>query len=200
METELKYACPDGAVLAQILCAEDLLPRMMEPVRRIRMKTTYFDTPDRALRARRWTLRLRQENERLVATCKTAGEQSGALSRHGEWETQAQSLPQALSALEGLGAPAELLALARQGVEPVCGAEFLRRSVLLQLPGGTQAELSCDQGALTGARERMDLCEVELEHKAGPLQPMLDFGAALSARWGLKPETRSKLARALELK
>lgn len=200
METELKYACPDGAILAQLLCAESMLPLMTEPVRRIRMETTYYDTPDRALRARRWTLRLRRENDCVVATCKTAGTQQGALTSHGEWEAEAATIAQALPALRAAGAPEALLELAGRGVEPVCGAAFLRCSVNLALEGGTIAELSCDQGELRGATQTSALCEVELELKQGALAPMLQLGAAMSARWGLEPETRSKLARALELR
>ena len=200
METELKYSCPDGAILAQLLCTESMIPMMTEPVRRIRMETIYYDTPDRALRARRWTLRLRKENDRVVATCKTAGTQQGALTSHGEWEAEATTIEEAIPALRSVGAPEDLLALAEQGVEPICGAAFLRRSVNLALEDGTIAELSCDQGELRGSQQHCALCEVELELKQGELEPMLKLGAAMSARWGLEPESRSKLVRAMELR
>ena len=199
METELKYACPSGEILTKILTDPALLPRFTGQVERIQMQTAYYDTPSRALRARRWTLRLRQENERTVAACKTAGAQQGALTSHGEWEVNAQTIAEALPALAAAGAPEELLTLTAEGVEQTCAAAFLRRSVTLALDGGTLAELSCDLGELAGPTQREALCEVEVELKAGPLEPMLAFGEQLAAQWGLSPESRSKLARALAL-
>ncbi len=191
MEIELKYACPSGAVLREILAAQPGEPRIIE------MATDYYDTADRFLRSRHWTLRIRKENGEAVACCKTRGNREGALSSHGEWECRASELPEAIPQLVAQGAPAELLALT--GLERFCGAAFTRKSVDVIL-GETVIELSCDEGHLLGLKEREALCEVELELKAGPLEPMLAFGAQLQEKYGLKEEPRSKLARAMELK
>ena len=44
------------------------------PFREITMETTYYDTPDKILSARRWTLRRRMENGVSVCTLKTPGQ------------------------------------------------------------------------------------------------------------------------------
>jgi len=196
MEVELKYACPDGATFEEILrFAADV---QQGTAREIRMRTDYYDTPERALRARFWTLRLRRENDKSVVCCKTRGSREGALSSHEEWECCAEELLPGVQQLIAQGAPQELLDIARRA-ERFCGAEFLRISTDLILEGGTVAELSCDRGKLMGAKSELSLCEVELELKAGPVEPMLAYGAALAERFGLTEETRSKLARAMEL-
>ena len=56
--------------------------------RQIRMQTTYFDTPDSALSARKITLRLRRENEETICTLKTPLPDGS----RGEWECPAADL------------------------------------------------------------------------------------------------------------
>ena len=195
MEVELKYACPNGAVFEEILKAVSGLQQ--GPVREIRMQTDYYDTPERTLRSRFWTLRLRKENENSVVCCKTRGSREGALSSHEEWECNAQSLTEGVQLLIARGAPGELAEIAEKAVR-FCGAAFLRISADLKMED-TWVELSCDSGKLLGETTESPLCEVELELKDGAAEPMLAFGAALAARFGLREESRSKLARAMEL-
>ena len=45
----------------------------------------------------------------------------------------------------------------------------------------------------------MPLLEVEAELKEGKETDVLSFGAALAAKYGLTPEEKSKVARAMEL-
>lgn len=196
MEVELKYACPNGAVFEEILQAVAAIQQ--GPVREIRMQTDYYDTPERTLRERFWTLRLRRENAESVVCCKTRGSWDGALSSHNEWECRAESLIEGVQQLIAEGAPEELREIARRA-ERFCGAQFVRVSADLVLENGTVAELSCDRGALMGTKTELPLCEVELELKAGAVKPMLAYGAAMAERFGLREESRSKLARAMEL-
>ena len=71
-EFELKYAA-SPAQLEQIHAA------VPEQYKTISMETTYYDTPDGALSARKWTLRRRLEN----ALCKVKSYDSETLL----WET-----------------------------------------------------------------------------------------------------------------
>lgn len=195
MEIELKYACPDGAAFEEILQAVSALQQ--GSAREIHMQTDYYDTPERTLRARFWTLRLRKENAESVVCCKTRGSREGALSSHEEWECNAENLTEGVKKLIAQGAPEELAEIVRNAVR-FCGAEFLRISADLKI-GDSWVELSCDRGRLLGEKTSCPLCEVELELKDGTAEPMLAFGAALAARFGLREESRSKLARAMEL-
>ena len=191
-EIEFKLRARDERELT--LVYEDLRSRFAAGGERvIRMHTRYFDTPDRLLREKRWTLRIRQENETQVLTCKTPGR---GRSR-GEWSldrTDPAPTPQSgeLRALAELGAPEALCALT--GLTAICGARFTRRCVMLELPEA-RIELAADTGELYGPRGREPLCELELELYGGSLAAL----SALAACAGLPEEPLSKFARAQRL-
>lgn len=199
METELKFAAP-MEILEDLWQDDEIRQRMTEPIRRLEMHTRYFDTPDRIVRANRWTLRIREENGVSIACCKSAGSRDGALSAHEEWEVEARTVAEALPKLVGIGAPEALLALDPKTLTVTCTAAFTRECAVLELEDGCLAELAADLGVLSGETESEPLSEVELELKGGPLEPMQAWAEDLAERYGLTPEPRSKLARALALK
>ena len=163
------------------------------PERVIEMHTRYFDTPDRYLRDRRWTLRIRRENDRSVLTCKTPGE--GRC--RGEWELVRTSdapvpEPEELRMLCGAGAPEELCALA--DLRAVCGARFTRRCTMRELPDA-RIELAADEGELCGMQTAEPFFELELELYGGNAGQL----AILAKAAALPEESRSKQARAMAL-
>lgn len=185
-EFELKYqATPE--ILAEI-------QKEYSSFTPITMETTYFDTPDGAMKARRWTLRRRLENGKAVCSLKTPGD----FIRRGEWELETGDIAAALPALCTLGAPEMLLSLTAQGIAPVCGARFTRLAALIDLPGGS-VELALDQGSFLGGNREVPFAEVEVELKSGDEQVALDFAATLATQYGLKPETKGKVERAMAL-
>ena len=185
-EFELKYRAT-GEQLESI-------EAFCEGFREIRMETTYYDTPDGTLRQLRWTLRRRMENGISVCTVKS---NLGDGSR-GEWETKCNDILAAVPQLIALGAPEALAEYTRQGVVPTCGARFTRKAVTL--PAGTGAvELALDQGVLLGGGKELPFAEVEVELKLGRDEDAVAFAAELAARFGLTPEPKSKLRRALDL-
>ena len=159
----------------------------------IEMHTRYYDTPGRLLREKCWTLRVRQENEKQVLTCKTPGKGHS----RGEWSldrTETVLSPQRaeLCALADSGAPEALRTLS--GLAAICGARFTRRCVMLELPEA-RIELAADVGQLYGERQREDFCELELELCGGSIETL----SALAALTGLQEEPLSKFARAQRL-
>ena len=185
-EFELKFAATPEDHAALRLRFNDLAP--------IEMETTYYDTPNGDIRRLRWTLRRRIENGICVCALKTPGEGFG----HGEWEVHCNWIEEAISSLLEQGAPQQLSLLAAAGLFPVCGARFLRLAGPVQTPGCT-VELALDAGCLlAGAREE-PLCEVEVELKEGSEEAAAAFAMALAQEYGLRPETRSKIARAMAL-
>ena len=186
VEFELKYRVSPEKMLLIAGTYPGLAP--------IQMETTYFDTPDRALSRRRWTLRRRLENQRTVYTCKTPGT---GLAR-GEWESFRENLPQAVEELCNLGAPRELAALTANGVQSVCAARFTRLCGILSLEDAS-VELALDQGVLLGGGKRLPFAEAEVELKSGSREAAVAFAQALAERFGLEPEPKSKAQRAMEL-
>ena len=196
MELEYKLAVKNPAVLEQILFDEEVAQVRQGDYRLLNMVTVYYDTPDRRLSALRWTLRLRQENENLVATLKTPGDGRA----RGEWDCQASSIYAALPMLLEQGAPEKLTELTEgQTLIPVCSARFTRRAADVVFSDGTVCELCGDTGMLVGGTKEEGLCELEVELKSGDADTAAAFAEALQERFGLTEETRSKFARASAL-
>lgn len=160
----------------------------------ISMETTYYDTPNGDIRRLRWTLRCRQENGISVCALKTPGDGFG----HGEWEVCCSRIEEAVPLLLEKGAPAELSAFAFAGFIAACGARFTRLAGLIDAPGCT-VELALDEGVLLGGGKEQPLCEIEVELKEGSEEAAAAFAMVLAQEYGLRPETRSKIARALAL-
>lgn len=160
----------------------------------ISMETTYYDTPDKALSSRWYTLRRRMENDQSVCTLKAPVSQRG----RGEWEVLSEDIEVAILELCKLGAPKNLILLTRCGVEPICGAKFTRIAKTLVLADCT-VELALDKGILFGGGKEEPLCEVEVELKEGTPEACEAFAKDLALRFGLKREQKSKFRRALAL-
>ena len=185
-EFELKYRADEQTLAAIAAKYGDFTP--------ISMETTYFDTPDLKFRIHHWTLRRRMENGRSVCTVKLPLPDGS----RGEWETECGSIMQGIMELCKLGAPMELLAKSAGGVHPVCGAKFTRQALTLEVPGCT-VELALDRGVLTGGGKELPFAEVEVELKDGTEAAAVLFARTLAAEFGLIPEPRSKVARAMAL-
>lgn len=186
IEFELKYAAEESAF-------EGLMGESGDWTA-YDMATTYYDTPDAALGKRRWTLRRRFENGRSVCTLKTP---AGDLGRN-EFELDWDDIHTAIPRLLELGAPAELAALAAAGIEEVCAARF-RRLAGQVVRDGTRMELALDKGVLMGGGRELPFVEVEIELKEGSEAAAVAYAQSLAARFGLRPESRSKYKRALIL-
>ena len=160
----------------------------------ISMETAYYDTPDRSLGQRRWTLRRRYENGISVCTVKTPADGIG----RGEWETECEDIRDAIPELCKLGGPAELKALTDTGLEQVCGARFIRLAKTLEVAGCT-LELALDQGVLLGGGKELPLAEIEVELKSGSEDAAVAFALLLAEKFHLIAEPASKYKRALAL-
>lgn len=160
----------------------------------ITMETTYYDTPGSDIRNLHWTLRSRKENGISVCALKTPGEGFG----HGEWEVCCERIEDAVEPLLSKGAPMKLAEFAAMGLRPVCGARFVRLAGLIDAPGCT-VELALDEGYLLGGGKEAPLCEIEVELKEGSEDAAAAFAMVLAQEYGLRPETRSKIARAMAL-
>ena len=194
-EFEVKLRVPSEKALDQILADPEILAMAQGEDREIHMESTYFDTADRLLAARRWTLRRRRENDRSVVTVKTPAPGRA----RGEWETEGENPVQAVSQLCDLGAPQELLSLVGKGITPRCGARFTRTARMLRLPGGSLAELAADRGILTGGNRQEKLVELEVELKEGTEADVEIFCKMIRKKFDLVEEPASKFARASRL-
>lgn len=155
------------------------------------MHTTYYDTTDGSLSAKKYTLRRRMENDISVCTLKVPAKGDG----RGEFEAVSDSIEAALPTLcklSGLGGLESVTLI------EVCGAKFTRIAKTFTWQD-TVMELALDQGQLYGGGKSIPLFEVEIELKDGSEDAVRAFGAFLSAAYGLVPEKASKFRRGLAL-
>ena len=148
-ELEFKLAAANDAVLDCLLGDPETAARMEGPIVCTPMETTYFDTETNAFRTNHWTLRRRQEGSRSVVCVKTPQPEPFA---RGEWEVEARAVDDAaIEWLLDFGAPRQLLQLYGEApLRPVCGARFLRRSVMLRLADGSRVNVVTKPLALDG--------------------------------------------------
>ena len=188
IEYELKYRAPEGTL-------EKLRAAFPGHWLETAMETTYYDTSEGALSARKWTLRRRLENGKSICTLKTPRGNA-----RNEWEVCCDSIGAAVEELCKLGAPEELRTLASGELVAVCGARFTRYSRNLKLPDRTEADLSFDTGILFAGERQEQLCEVELELMMGEPLAVDGEAARIAAEFGLTKEPRSKFKRAYDLR
>ena len=194
-ELEIKLAVDSEAALKSIL-ADDTIAALVDGSWQKRvMNTTYYDSPDRRFSSHFWTLRHRMEGENSVVCVKAPTEDPRV---RGEWQISASEINEkSIEALLKSGAPMELLYLYGAGdVQPLCGAEFTRRSVMLRFSDGSRAELAGDNGILRGKTQRLTFTELEIELYEGAPTQMEALAALLQTRYGLKLQKKSKFARA----
>ena len=187
LEFELKYAAgPDDLAAIRAAYPGEYIT--------IPMTTSYYDTPDGALSARRWTLRHRREGENHVCTLKTPAKGLG----RNEWETTSDSIEKALPELVRQSGLEELSRLAEAGLVLSCGAEFTRLAAAMTM-GQTVVELALDRGILKNGNKILPFSEMEVELKSGSEDDARCFAETLAERFGLKPQPKSKFARAKAL-
>ena len=185
-EFELKYAATPADL--------EILKKKYPHLSPITMETTYYDSMDGRLSALHWTLRRRMENGVAVCTLKIPGKGFGC----GEWETECDDIHKAIPRLLAMDAPGELKDLCAGGLKEFCGARFTRLAGYIEAEGCT-VELALDQGLLLGGGRELFFSEVEVELKDGSEDAAVAFGESLAREMGLKPESRSKVARAIAL-
>ena len=188
IEYELKFRANEDAVSAIALSYANY------PRQQFQMQTTYYDTPSCALSARHYTLRQRFENGKRVCTLKTP---AMGISRN-ELELVCDDLIIAAEQFCKMDAPEDFVVLIKEGLIPVCGAEFTRIAISLKLEDAV-VELALDYGILSGGGQTVPLCEVEVELKSGSKDAADLFASILADEFGLIPEEKSKFRRAFAL-
>lgn len=194
-ELEIKLAVDGEAALEKILTDDTITALVDGPWQERLMKTTYYDSPDRRFSSHYWTLRHRMEGKDSIVCVKAPTEDPRV---RGEWQICAPEISkESIETLIKSGAPMELLYLYGAGdVQPVCGAEFIRKSVMLRFSDGSRAELAGDHGILHGKSQQLPLTELEIELYEGAPAEMEALAALLQTRYGLNPQCKSKFARA----
>ena len=162
-----------------------------------RLRTTYFDSPDRALWRTGAVLRVRRVARQWVQSVKLAGSEHAGLHRHDEVET---IIPGPLPVIDELPGPIRALIEGRQAdLVPVFNTEVRRTIIPIALDDGLAIELAIDRGRIKAADASEPICEAELEIKEGSTARLFDFAIELHRSVPLTLEHRTKAARGFAL-
>jgi triphosphatase len=204
-EVELKFEVPSKAK-APLLAA-----LRKGQVTEQRLQATYFDTADERLAHNRMALRLRREGRQWVQTLKGATADSIRRLEHNVVITGAvKADPPALNAALHAGtAVGEALreamaedrldeALEERPLQSRYGTDVRRTSREIRVKGA-RVEVALDVGWIIAKGQRMHLCEVEFELKAGAVDGLVALAQRWVEQYGLWLNTVSKAERGTRL-
>jgi triphosphatase len=207
-EIELKLAIDPArtaATVAAVLRHPAVAAVRRGRVRKTRVVSTYYDTPDWRLAADRIALRVRRDGARWLQTVKgpPLAQAGGALHARGEyeWPLAGPRLdPVRLATTPWRRALGR--ALARGDLEPRFTTDFERRTLPLAFADDTRATLCIDVGVVRAARPRgahraaqVPVAEVEIELSQGNPARLFELAAALAGTLPLPVATVSKATR-----
>lgn len=200
VETEIKLIF-EGRALARLGKAESFLAAAEGPVRRRRLKSVYFDTDDRLLFRRGYTLRIRQDGRRFTQTIKAEAEADAGIASRQEWEVPVGGPEPELALAADTPVP-EILAgkdLTAADLKPLVLVEVSRTLRLLRPDAQTLIEMAIDRGRITGGERSEAVAEVELELKEGEPAALFGFARRLLREVPFRLEFRAKSARGFAL-
>ena len=204
-EIELKLAL-DAAQMPLLLRHPALRPLRRGRTRTARLASTYFDSPDFRLHRGEVALRVRRIGRRWVQTLKGPPRAAAGAGLHAraeyEWPLPGPAID--LSRLAATPWKRLVAKVAEGGLVPCCTTDFERRTVDLEFPDGTTAQLCVDRGeirAVYGGRvRRVPIAEVEIELTRGDEANLFRLAVALAADLPLAVLTESKSERGYALR
>ena len=185
-EIELKFLIPEEAV-------EAILARFPGQPAVRQLDAVYYDTVDHALGRRGFGLRIRDGEGGRKQTLKSAS--AGGVFTRGEWESRVEGPEPDRRLLDDTPA-ARVLNGAPLG--PVFAVR-VERLIWLVEQGDATIEAALDRGVLTAGDRRAEVCELELELKAGPPAALFDLARDLAAHAPLRLSLVSKAERGYAL-
>lgn len=186
-EVELKLEVPQG-VSTRLL--QDV---WMKDCQVFDQSSIYFDTSDKQLRSRGYTLRVREVGGRFIQTLKSIDD-GAALFQRGEWEYEIEGPePDPDKLLHTPLAQFDVTQLV-----PVIHSQVRRASCRFQ-EGGTEVELVLDEGLTRAGRCEAPLSEIEIELIHGAPAAVLGLARQIARRVPVKLGVMSKAERGFAL-
>lgn len=164
-----------------------------------RLRSVYFDTPDRALRHAGVAARIRQDGEQAIQTIKAARAPEALLTARDEWEqpVSGSTLDFAHAATTAL-APFVADAAGRAALKPVFTVEVDRETVTIAY-GASTIEAALDHGRVKAGRKARRFAEVELELKAGEPADLFALARDIARIVNVRPSSLTKPDRGYDL-
>jgi len=211
MEIEAKFAVPDEATWLKLHTVDQIAGYTLSPGKTKQVHDTFMDTPDRAILASRHVCRKREIDGQILMTLKGGQTVEGAVHRREELEiTLDRELPigqwpssEIRDRLLAIVGDVSLAPLFDQHQTRIIRWAAHAVSAERRRAGRADrvvAEMSVDKVELSISGKEQGYFEVEFELKeAGTESDLAAIAACLQNEWKLRPEPRSKFARALAL-
>lgn len=200
-ETEIKLrVSPEG--LARLHEHPVLAARSVGQWQTRDLLNKYYDTSDFALANGQVALRIRRDGEQLIQTLKSKGASVAGLSVRNEWDWYLKSNRLVLSHLDDSCWPESLQGVDKKQLKAIFNTDFKRQFVELRwLRDGveTVVEVALDQGRVVAGKLHDDICEMELELRAGEPIALFELAIELAKDVPLMPSDISKAERGYRL-
>jgi inorganic triphosphatase YgiF len=160
--------------------------------------STYYDTPDLALKQQAMTLRVRERGGQLIQTVKTGDLGAGDILSRGEWEDRLfDHRPDLAAEQSGPHLPQGL----GENLRSVFVTDVTRTAYEIEPAPGTEIEAAVDEGEIKEANgDRTEpVSEIELELKRGDAAALYDLALKLLDVAPIRIEFRSKSERGYRL-
>ena len=159
--------------------------------------STYYDTPDFALRRAGVYLRVRDKGGRFIQTIKSAGSEAELLERL-EWEQELPGPAPDLAAAEGTALAPLLTPEVRAALGPLFETR-IRRSIRMAEREDATVEVAIDEGEMVSGTRFAPVSEVELELKRGEPAALFQLARKLGETVPLRVAVKTKAERGFEL-
>jgi inorganic triphosphatase YgiF len=193
-EIEIKIALP-ARRLKRLRESEVVASARIGPARRQRLRSIYFDTPERDLARAGAALRIREAEGRRVQTLKMPLAERAVAQAFREFEVPVDADVPCLDGILDSGARRLLTRRSTlRRLVPVFTTEIEREVVEARF-SGSDIEIAFDRGVIRGGRRRMTVNEAELELKSGSRGHLFELALALHRVAPLRLESRTKSER-----
>lgn len=193
-EIELKFLLDEASAKALKARLRNLEAATGKPSTHT-LRSTYFDTPDHALKKANVALRLRRDGRRWIQTVKIGARLHGGLSQVAEVESPAPGGRLNIETIPDLEVKAEVFRLiGEKQLAPVCETA-IRRTALRISTGEGVAEIAIDIGEIRAGDRSAPLSEAEIELLEGPVGTLFDLARMLLPEGGLRFSRLPKSAR-----
>ena len=201
MEIEAKFRVEQRELFADLLRLTALGPFTLLPTPGIEyQRNTYFDTPDRRLAARHYSLRVRDLGRRRIGTLKHSLHNQAGVQTREEWEVDLDGGDDPGAWPASTAREQALAALGGAAVVPLVTVHTQRQYMYALRAAVVIAEISLDEGTIAAGGQALDFRELEVELMNGQPRAELDaVTAQLQTRYPLVPEARGRKTRGLAL-
>lgn len=195
-EVELKLLAPQG-ILEKLREVPVIVQHARNRGAFRRLKTVYYDTPERLLFQHGMSLRVRRSGNHFIQTLKLLPNSGQPLTRR-QWEAPVDGITPDLARLPADEVGDPVTTLTNDALVPVFTTKVRRHARQLDLPDAS-VEIVFDEGTIEAGAHQEVLSEIELELKSGNAGVLFDLGTQLLDAAPLQVGTRSKAERGYAL-